>query len=116
MIEVKDIQVLKSIMDHEFDDMLWHILSNILGMYSKIVITEGYRDQLHSNDLHGVIPVRAIDIRSWIYDNPEKIEQIINTRYTYDPQRPEYQCCVYHTTGHGMHFHIQVHPRTIFNR
>ena len=62
----------------------------------KIVITEGYRPKQHQNDLHGQIPVRAIDIRSWIYICPQKLADKINFAWIYDPTRLNMKVAIYH--------------------
>jgi len=42
-------------------------------------------------------------------------EAEINRHWIYDPTRPKVKCCWYHKViGGEWHFHIQVHPRTVF--
>ena len=77
-----------------------------------MVVTCAYRKKRHKNDLHGTIPVRAKDIRSWCYDNPEEVTAAINNKWVYDPTRPKKKIAVYHDSGEGPHIHLQTHPRT----
>lgn len=77
-----------------------------------MMVTCAYRKQYHKSDLHGVIPVRAKDIRSWCYKEPEKVVEAINKRWAYDPSRPTKKVAVYHNSGQGIHIHLQVHPNT----
>ena len=113
--DVKDEEVFKSLFVKP-----WH--PTLIAVYGWILelelqgpcITEGYRDPRHKNDLHGIdSTLRAIDLRSWRYKEPEVLERIINKVWLYDPERPEMKVAKLHDTGEGMHFHIQVHDRTV---
>ena len=113
MISAKNRQVMTALIEHSYDSKLTEIIDWFFGKYKKGVVTEGYRDSTHSGDLHGLTPVRAIDLRSWCYDSPEKMACTINNYWEYDPERPHMKVCVYHKTArNAMHFHIQVHPNT----
>lgn len=71
-----------------------------------------------TSDIHDSDPLRAFDIRSWMFstDECEEIRDKINEEFTYDTKRPQKKVCVYHGIGrNAMHFHIQVHPNTIIN-
>lgn len=71
-----------------------------------------------NSDIHDSNPLRAFDIRSWMFtlDECEEIRDAVNEEFTYDPTRPEKKVCVYHGVGrNAMHFHIQVHPNTVTN-
>lgn len=70
---------------------------------------------IHPKDslIHCQIPLRAIDLRSRGIVAPSKIRDMINKNWTYDPKRKRLRVCVYHDTGLGYHFHIQVHPNTV---
>lgn len=111
-LTIKNIDVLRSILSHKCDIKLEKILAWWEQYVGDFVITEFYRPQRHGNDLHGVEPVRAIDLRSWIYSDPEWVCNRCNLSWVYDPNRPEKKVCVYHNAGSGKHFHIQVHPNT----
>ena len=113
LIEVKNKEVLESIMIHPFDPKLIEIIKWIIVDNEKIMATEGFRLQKHKNDLHGLIPVRAMDIRSFHYDDPVDVAKRINHYWEYDYNRPNMKVCVYHEVGAGgRHLHIQVHKRT----
>ncbi len=79
---------------------------------TKTIITESWRPAMHDGDLHSLVPYRAIDLRSWVFSNPEGAAQIMNNLWLYDFRRPDRMCCVYHDSGSGPHFHLQVHPHT----
>jgi lipopolysaccharide biosynthesis regulator YciM len=134
-IQIKDEDVLFGLMEKRHDPMLCRIIRWIAKEWGDIYITESYRKQRHANDLHGVIPVRATDLRSRIYVMPEMVEEKINENWQYDPDRLEMRVCVYHAvcpnckTNHlpphtptcrncgadirdQWHFHIQTHPKT----
>jgi hypothetical protein len=113
-IVIKDINVLRGLMERRFSPLLITIVLEIAKEFG-IFFTESYRKKRHRNDLHGTIPVRAIDIRSWIY--PDKfaydIMSWINRRWIYDPDRPKMVVAMIHNSGKGIHFHIQICSKTI---
>jgi len=80
--------------------------------FKPLIITQGWRPPRNKNDVQGTNPLRAIDIRSWGFIEPEKVVQAINRNWQYDMRRPTMMVCVYHDAGSGLHFHIQVHPNT----
>ena len=78
-------------------------------------ITSAYRpNKIHKADtgIHSTNPLRAIDLRSKDIKHPLYIEAEICATWIYDPTRPALRTCVYHDTGRGPHFHIQVHANT----
>jgi len=102
------------------------------GNHSTLVITSGFR---HDGSTHDSVPLKAIDIRSSVFDNPEDIAGEVNAHWTYDPERPTKLCCLLHAVcpncktsntvplhdncvicGENIkarwHFHCQVHPNT----
>lgn len=92
--------------------MLLEVFVWLTVRYSTNTITSAYRDhKIHPKDsgIHMTDPLRAIDKRSRDYPDPDAIAADINSVWQYDPNRPHLQVCVYHDTGFGPHFHIQVH-------
>lgn len=86
-----------------------------LGKWGTPVVTSAYREhKAHAKDsgIHSTDPLRAVDIRSWIYSDPEMIVDWINLQWEYDNQRPWMKCAILHNTGSGEHIHVQVHPNT----
>jgi len=76
-----------------------------------VTITEGYR--IDDKGCHGTEPLRALDLRSWVFQDPALIESDINNNWEYDSKRPDKRVCVFHKTKHGaFHFHVQIHPNT----
>ena len=65
-----------------------------------------------SSGVHGVLPVRGIDIRCRDEEIATAIANLLNSLWEYDPQRPHMNVALAHDTGQGMHLHLQVHPRT----
>lgn len=114
-IEIKDILVLRGMLEKRHDPILIDIICYVAEKYG-LVITESFREKLHPNDLHGTDPVRATDIREWCYVGSiaKEIETDINKRWLYDPGRPHKNCAWIHENRKtkGVHFHIQVHPST----
>lgn len=112
-IIIKDTEVLTGLMERRFSPLLIKIITHIANKWG-LLMTESYREKRHMNDLHGCQPVRAIDLRSRCYEYPKEIEKEINRIWIYDPKRPHMQVAVIHKVGNGgIHFHIQVHERTI---
>jgi len=122
-IRLKNQNVFMGLALHIFHIRLIEIICWINRTFDFILLTETFRHQTHSNDLHGTKPVRAIDIRAWAYQNPIIVVRAINKKFIYDSERPWKKVAVYHQnnqkdpkanpkTGIGYHLHIQVHPNT----
>ena len=112
-IQIKDKDILYGLMTHKFHPMLCRVMRWICEEWSEVVITESYREKRHPNDVHGTNPVRAVDLRSWVYVKPELVAEKINANWQYDPKRPDMKVAVLHGEGHNKHFHVQVHPNTV---
>lgn len=111
-IIIKNPKVLRALLMHRYDLRLVEVIVWIAENYP-MVLTEGWRIARHGADLHATDPVRAIDIRSWIYENPVGIAQVINQKFVYDPNRPDMDVAVLHAVEGGvMHFHLQAHQNT----
>lgn len=111
MIRIKNYKVLESMLIHPAHPKLIELLEWICVRYSEVVFTGMYEDRDYPST-HSTIPVRAMDIRSWIYGEPQKVTDDINTHWIYDSERRELKCAVYHDTGKGKHIHLQVHDNT----
>ena len=91
-------------------ELLWWLEGRV-----ELILTSAYRkNKIHAKDsgIHAVLPIRAVDLRSWIFKNPHKIEKLINDNWIYDPKRPGLECAVLHNSGQGSHFHLQTHDNT----
>ena len=62
--------------------------------------------------VHGTLPLRAIDERCRDKTVGDRIADYINSRWSYDPDRPQMQVCIFHDVGQGPHLHYQVCPKT----
>ena len=109
-IKVKDTKVLEGLLIVPFDTRLAHLAQWVATRYSEVVITSGYRKD--SKGVHGTVPCRGIDIRSWIYSNPQVIVDDVNFHFIYDTERPEKRCAIFHNSGQGKHLHLQTHFNT----
>lgn len=78
----------------------------------RVVVSETAREARHGGDVHATNPLRAVDLRSWIYNYPDFVAGCINRTWQYDHERPDLLVCLFHDTGNGPHFHIQVHDNT----
>lgn len=81
------------------------------NLVTRVVITSAYREGDHG--VHGTVPCRGLDIRSFIYEKPRHIVDVLNETFSYDFQRPGMKAAMYHDSGHGRHIHLQVHDHTV---
>ena len=109
MIVIKDKDTLISVLCG-FDPTLVEIVVWILEEYDRVVITCGYREG--DGGVHGTMPCRGIDLRSWVYPYPYAVSNKVNDMWEYDPDRPYLKCASVHDSGSGMHLHLQVHKNT----
>ena len=111
MISLKDKSVLYSLLEVEYDKTLIDIISWLAGEYpEQVVVTCGYR--YGDKGVHGTLPCRGIDIRSWTFKSPDRVANYVNYEWEYDSERPEKSVAVFHDTGSGLHIHLQSHPKT----
>jgi len=114
-IQIKDWKTVKGLMLVSFHPKMIALANWAILRFSKIVFTSAYREG--DKGVHGTIPCRGLDIRSWIYDAPQSIVDEINAHWKYDPvKRPEKRCAILHDTGQGQHIHLQVHKNTQYLR
>jgi len=111
-IKIKSIGVLRNLLRAVYDDKLILLIAWVITRYSDVVFTSGYREG--DKGVHGTLPCRGMDIRSWIYNDPQAIVDNINEHFSYDSDRPNKKCAVLHDTGRGMHIHLQCGPKSIY--
>ena len=109
-IKIKSIGVLRNLLRAVYDDKLILLIAWVITRYSDVVLTSGYREG--DKGVHGTKPCRGMDIRSWIYNDPQAIVDDINEHFSYDHDRPEKKCAVLHDTGRGVHIHNQTCNKT----
>ena len=113
-IIIKNVGVLRGLMERNFHPLLIGIILDIAERYG-LVMTESYREPRHKGDVHSTNPVRAIDLRYLCYSDllAYKIANDINRKWQYDTRRKEMKVALIHKVeGGGIHFHIQTHHRT----
>ncbi len=74
-------------------------------------VTSLYR--IGDQGVHGQLPLRGIDVRVRSRAIAQEVAHLVNAFWTYDPDRPEKQCCIAHGKGGNFHLHFQTHPKTI---
>lgn len=90
-----------------------------VALYLKMInpkTGEFYKPEEVRHSCHGTAPLRAFDLRSWMFTPGEcqEIQRVINEHWTYDPDRPHKKVCLYHKVGNNAwHFHFQVCDATI---
>lgn len=113
MIQIKDIEVLKSILTHQAHPMLVRVVEWFAVRYSQTVFTCAYEKRNYSS-VHDLDPYQGMDVRSWLFEDPQAIADDINAHWQYDPARPTIKTAIYHNVGRGKHIHLQAHDRTIY--
>jgi hypothetical protein len=78
----------------------------------EFTITSIYR--IGDDGVHGVLPVRGIDLRCRNLEIGISIEALINKSWVYDQSRLSKKCCYLHGNESNLHFHLQVHSKTEF--
>lgn len=76
----------------------------------EFTVTSLYR--MKDTGVHGVLPLRGIDLRMRDIDVGKAIEKLVNTLWQYDTERPDKTCALLHGEGSNLHLHIQTHPNT----
>lgn len=115
-VGIKTPEILFDLINHEYHKKLsfvaWDVIDIIIGFGITPVITSAYRDD-DPDSVHA--HCRGLDFRSW-YLSDKMIDELIariNTKWIYDPARPEMVCLIFHDVGQGQHLHLQVHDNTI---
>ena len=113
-IAFKDMKVLRAMFTVAWHPYLIALLMWLKVRYHKtsVVITDAYRDG--DKGVHGSVPLRGLDLRSTVFENPQQICDDINNEWLYDPKRPDMKVAILHDIGKGIHIHLQVHPNTIW--
>jgi len=104
-IEIKDLGVLN------LHPKLIPIVEDVMYMSGLTMITSAYRPG--DEGVHGQMLVRGLDLRCHNVTFGKQIEEDINSKWTYDPDRPLMEVCVAHGEGENFHIHLQVHRNTI---
>ncbi len=110
-IGFKNLKVLASMFVVAWHPKLIELLLWIRVRYQKIVVTQGYEKRDYPS-VHSVKPLRGLDIRSWVFVNPQEVVDEINKDWMYDSSRPGKVVATYHNVGRGKHIHLQVHKNT----
>lgn len=111
MFGVKDFDVFYSLLTYNYHHKLIEVVWWVYKKYQDLYFTCGRRPD--DTGVHGADPCRGIDLRSWIYKDPQELVDFVNDNWIYDPDRPEMMVAILHDAGSGNHIHLQVHPNTI---
>ena len=113
MINCKDKTVLRGVLSVGWHPLLIDLYVWLLDRYEdNIVLTCAYEDRDYPST-HSVDPLRAFDIRSWVFKDPQAVTDNINQHWKYDPDRMDMNVAIYHDVGRGKHIHLQVHDNTM---
>ena len=113
LIQYKDNSVLRGILAYAWHNNLIEVYLWLKDRYpDQIFLTCAYEDRDYPST-HSVDPLRAFDIRSWVFTDPQAVTDNINQHWKYDPDRMDMNVAVYHDVGRGKHIHLQVHDNTM---
>jgi len=112
---IKSADIFIGLMTASFHPKLIEIAMLVIDLIQNagisVCITSAYRP----NDEGSVHKYgRGLDFRTWDM-SPDFIAELcdeINQIWTYDHDRREIQCLIYHDTGRGPHLHLQVCDKT----
>ena len=94
-IHIKNDSVMQEIIAVPWHPILREVFSWVCAQWpGQIVITSGHREG--DTGVHGVNPLRGIDLRSREMVNPQNVEYAINQAWDYG--KPPYQVCTFHQT------------------
>jgi len=110
-IRIKNSDVFLELIEKPMHPKLKEMLVWFMGKRD-ILFTCGYEKRDYDS-VHDVDPLQGVDIRSWIYKDPKKVEDEINNAWVYDPDRPNKKVAIYHNSGRGKHIHLQACDNTI---
>ena len=113
-LKFKDEKIMHNFCDVRIHPILTDIINYILQLHGEVIVTSAFRPiKIHQTDsgIHSTDPLRALDIRHYIYNNPDALVDIVNRKFTYDPKRPTKKCAIFHNTK-GWHIHLQCHDKT----
>lgn len=108
MIRYANNLILARMLAQAYHSTLVELFVWVTCMLHEVVVTNAYRPG--DPGVHG--QCRALDIRSWIYGNPQAVVDKINSEWVYDSSRPEMKVAILHDVGSGMHIHLQAHDAT----
>lgn len=104
MFQIKNLNVLN------LDKTLIEICNDV-ALLGFDIITSAFRPG--DAGVHGTLRVRAVDFRCHDDEKGNRTEDYINSKWIYDPMRPQMRVAIYHDVGQGKHLHLQVHPNTM---
>lgn len=96
----------------EYLDVKLRVLLKWLEESTGLEFTETSSYRVGTGSVHNTLPCRGYDLRMRCRVIGEAIESYINSKWVYDPSRPEKKCAVLHGKGSELHLHLQVHSNT----
>jgi hypothetical protein len=98
----------------EFIDKKLRIISREIEDHFRVEFEVASLYRIGDDGVHGTLPLRGTDLGCKVQAFGDLVSEFINSRWVYDPARPEKVCCRCHKTKTGeLHLHLQVHPNTV---
>ena len=93
------------------EPLLREIALEVENRFGEKTLTSLFR--IGDTGVHGQLPLRGLDFSCSTMEHGKEVMKFVNSMWTYDPVRPDKQCCKCHDVGTGLHLHLQVHPNTV---
>ena len=87
------------------------VLKDVEDEFGSQTITSLYR--IDDSGVHGQLPLRGVDLRCRERGYGQTVIDWINSKWQYDPARPEKKVAIAHGLGYNYHIHLQVHHSTV---
>jgi len=117
-MKTKNSSVLRRLLDVRYHPILIDVVCYVDDEFPNLgICTSGFREG--DTGVHGTNPCRGLDLREWVFDDPQAICDKINKIWEYDAKRPKKFVAKIHISkskwagAHpAKHIHLQVHPNT----
>ena len=113
ILQYKDEEVLRGLFAKRWHPKLIDMYVWLIDRYGDRILLTCAHESRDYISLHDMEPLRAFDLRSGLFDNPQETELEINLHWIYDFNRDDLKVGMVHDVGRGIHFHIQVHGNTM---
>lgn len=113
-ILLKSDKVLEGLLKGKYPELLIEMalitIKKIRSFGCQVVVTSSYREG--DTGVHGFFRGLGFRTHELTQEQIQIILEDINSKYIYDPSRPEMEVIIFHDTGKGPHLHLQSHPNT----
>jgi hypothetical protein len=115
MINFSSDKIAHNFCDYAIHAKLTDIILWVDHLMGEVVITSARRHRkIHKKDsgIHLTNPLRAVDVRYYIYNDPQHLVDLLNNNFIYN-ERSDKKVAIFHDSGMGKHIHLQCHDMTL---